>query len=99
MSISVKQHFTAFIEDVTKERQRQLQKWGNKCHGWFVWLSILSEEVGELNRAALRMISHEGDIDSIKEELIQVASVCGALYEQLKELENREVFLGKRGII
>lgn len=89
--MTTEQFLNDFMEEIYKERQKQELKWGSQHHGWFVWLSILSEEVGEVNRAALKMISREGDITSLKEEIIQVASVCGALYEQIKEIESKDM--------
>ena len=64
------------IQDIISERRRQDAKWGAQNHSDFVWLAILSEEVGEAAQAILkvndsaegvnvwRQIRHSGRIDS-----------------------------------
>jgi NTP pyrophosphatase (non-canonical NTP hydrolase) len=65
-----------FDEFVQKERERQDRKWGVQNHEPLKWLAILGEEVGEVNKAAL-----EGCYSDMREELVQVAAVCKAMYE------------------
>lgn len=64
------------LQAIAAERRRQDKKWGEQNHDRFKWLSILGEEVGEANRAAL-----EEHSDEYREELVQVAAVCVAAIE------------------
>lgn len=71
-----KKHKPRLIE-VSKEILRQDIKWGeNRHHHPFVWLTILGEEVGEINRAVLEMEFNAADSCNYREEIIQVAAVC-----------------------
>ena len=68
------------LEEVTVERVRQDQKWGEQNHDPFKWAAILGEEVGEVNRAVLEMHFNEDPemADDLRIELIQVAAVAVA---------------------
>jgi len=60
------------LDAVIFEHARQRQIWGDqsgKSH--LMWNAILGEEVGEVARAIL-----ESDRENLREELIQVATVC-----------------------
>ena len=60
---------------VQTERLAQDNKWGpDKAHKFGKWYLILAEEMGELAKAIL------GDGNWL-EELLQVAAVCQAIYE------------------
>lgn len=61
---------------VDNERMRQIAKFGDQHHSLDRWLSILGEEVGELCKA-----NNENDMKNALEELIQIAAVCKAIYE------------------
>ena len=62
---------------INAERARQLEKWGVQNHDFPLWSLILIEEVGEFAKAIL-----EGEnMSDIKNELIQIAAVCKAIYE------------------
>lgn len=58
---------------VSAEQNRQIELWGDqRDHDDTLWLTILTEEVGEVAKAIL-----EGDDPShICEELVQVAAVA-----------------------
>lgn len=43
----------AVLAEVAGERVRQNDRWGSQSHGPFVWLAVLTEEVGEVAQAAL----------------------------------------------
>lgn len=69
---------------VLLERQRQDQKWGEQNHAFPVWLAILSEEVGEMSQAFLKL-NFGGKTPerskNFREELVQVAAVALAMIE------------------
>lgn len=63
-----------FQKLMDKERIAQIKKWGIQEHTEAEWITILVEEVGELAQAILQK---KYTID----ELVQVATVCQAMYE------------------
>lgn len=66
---------------VLGERRRQDEKWGSQRHlPRDRWMTILTEEVGEVANAIL-----EDDVTNLKIELIQVAAVCIAFAEALED--------------
>ena len=69
---------------VALERKRQTEKWGEQNHDVFVWLSILSEEIGELAQAALHDKFGGRAAGTLKNELTQVAAVAVQWLEQLE---------------
>jgi NTP pyrophosphatase (non-canonical NTP hydrolase) len=72
------------LTEVSAERDRQELKWnGNvaSVRDRFRCIAILGEEVGEVARAAL-----EGDQDSYRHELIQVAAVAVAMVQGLSTM-------------
>lgn len=68
-------------ELINAERDRQDAKWGRDrdLHP-FLWLTILTEEVGEVARASLK-----GDTENLRDELVQVAAVAIAQLEAMKQ--------------
>lgn len=74
-------------DEVLLERQRQDEKWGEQNHHPMEWLTILGEEVGEANKAALEAhfkgYGAQGDWSNYRAELIQVAAVAVAMVECL----------------
>jgi NTP pyrophosphatase (non-canonical NTP hydrolase) len=68
--------FELIIQEVRKERIRQLDKWGDQKHPLAIWLTILAEEFGEVAKAIL-----EGNIAEVRTELIQVIAVGFAFLE------------------
>jgi hypothetical protein len=69
------------------ERRRQDDKWGKQQHPLPVWLTILTEEVGEL---AAAIMGHQFGNDDHPEldwrkEAIQVAAVALAMVESTPE--------------
>lgn len=65
------------FELIKKERERQDKKWGVNKHDSFVWLAIITEELGEVAQA---IFSSNGR--AIRDELVQVAAVAVAWLEQ-----------------
>lgn len=81
------------MQEVLEERKRQDSKWGEQNHEPSVWLSILTEEVGEASEAFLA--AHfmpnsaeprrgESNYQDMRKELIQVAAVAIAIVGSLE---------------
>ena len=68
----------AILDEVAKERWRQLQLWGEQFHEPDRWLAILMEEVGETAQA-----QNEQKRAEYRKEMIQVAAVAVAAIEAL----------------
>jgi len=64
------------IDKVLEERERQNSQWGQQNHTDFVWLAILSEEVGEVSQATLHDQFGGHASGTVEEELIQTAAVA-----------------------
>lgn len=71
---------------ISAERDAQDAKWGNQTHSMPVWSAILTEEVGEVAEAALRVhFDGEGaDLSHLREELVQVAAVAVHILEKIE---------------
>lgn len=71
----------SILSEIQTERKRQDAIWGKQNHADFIWLSILTEEIGEVAQAIL----HDGFGGSHKgmarKELIQAAAVAVAWLE------------------
>lgn len=64
--------FSPYIDELHKMMECQDEKWGpDRDHSMPLWLTILSEEFGEVGRAIL-----DKDLDNLKAELIDLASLC-----------------------
>jgi len=87
------------LNDVSKERGRQLTKFGVQDHPIADWFLILQEEVGEAAREACehvfrgRFPEHYADdperLHRLRKELIEVAAVAVAMVESLDRNELR----------
>jgi NTP pyrophosphatase (non-canonical NTP hydrolase) len=63
------------IGDVKDELRRQYDKFGMQEHGPFVWTSIIGEELGEVDEAALKARFGGGlTMEDYRRELIEVAA-------------------------
>lgn len=78
------------IYDINDERYRQDVKFGIQNHDPMTWCVILTEEVGEVSKAALELnfnskleVSCQQKIKQYREEMIQVAAVAMAAVECL----------------
>lgn len=71
--------------DISRERMRQDEKWGQQNHDPFVWLAILLEEVGEAGKAAI-----EHDAHGYRDEMVQVAAVARAVIESFDRNRERD---------
>ena len=73
-----------FEELVQVERQKQDEKWGQQDHHTFIWITILGEEFGELQKAVLENYFNDyyrKPTKTIENELIQVVAVAKAMWE------------------
>ncbi len=61
---------------IREERQRQNEKWGDQDHNDFVWLAILTEEVGELSEAILHDEFGGHAKGTAPKELLHIAAVA-----------------------
>lgn len=90
----------SIFSDIKQERLAQNIKWtpspyGVQIHNLFVWLGILTEEIGESHKAALDAVFTDclnvGDpqekfdslVDHMRVELVQSAAVIVALIERI----------------
>lgn len=79
------------IDDVISERARQDEKWGQQNHDPTVYMTILTEEIGESAKAAIEWwaAKEHSDItaahwlDELRGELVQAAAVAVAMIECL----------------
>ena len=65
------------LDAITAERVAQDEKWGEQNHSDYMWLAILTEEVGEVAQAMLE----EQGLERVREELVQAAAVIVAWLE------------------
>ena len=72
--------------DVLREQNRQLDKWGLQNHHPHQYLTILTEEVGEVAEAILKT-EGEGNTmtwDDVIKELVEVQAVAQSMIESIK---------------
>lgn len=72
-------HVEVFLSQTREARLAQLRKWGYQSHDIHKWLSILTEEVGELAKSSLENKGTASDQEQIETEAIQVAAVALAI--------------------
>lgn len=96
-AVDLAQIAVSVLNDVSKERGRQLAKFGIQDHPIADWFLILGEEVGEAQREAcehvfrLRFPEHYPDdperLHRLRKELVEVAAVAVAMVESLDRNE------------
>lgn len=72
------------LAEVVDERISQDEKWGEQNHDPVWWSAILTEEVGEVAQAALKLrfgADYEKRLAHYREECVQVAAVAVAMIE------------------
>lgn len=86
------------LGEVSFERQRQHGLWGAQDLDPIEWLSILSEEFGEVGREVVESHFKKRDVDpNYREELVQVAAVAVSAIESYdRSREGRGVAWGVR---
>ena len=77
------------LKEISLERNRQDEKWGEQNHNNFIWATILGEEYGEACQASFNewfdpATSPIAGTIRIREELIQVAAVAVAWIEAIE---------------
>lgn len=83
MTVKPSDSQACIIESLLLERVAQDAKWGpNRNLSPYVWLAILTEEVGEAAEAVL-----SEDYSNLREELVQVAAVAVMWLEALERME------------
>ena len=80
------------LDDIHRERNRQIVKHGIQRHDNGTWLMILGEEYGEVCQAMQTGMDwgKETDADNLYTELIHVAAVAAAIAEQVYEESHKE---------
>lgn len=74
----------AVLDEVANERAKQDRKWGVQTHPASTWLTILTEEVGELAQAILEAGAGDPkDLSDMRTEAIQSAAVAVAIVEAI----------------
>ena len=73
------------LSDIIIERKYQDQKWGEQNHLPTVWITIITEELGEAARQALESSLVRADLQKYRAELVQVAAVAFAAIEALDD--------------
>ncbi len=80
------------VEMVKSERLRQNDKWGFPQHNTpFEWISILTEEVGELAQAVNDAYFGEGSVEDrakVIDEAVHVSAVALSIVEHMQEEKN-----------
>jgi len=76
------------IFDILHERTLQDKKWGEQNHDDFTWLTVLSEEVGEVAKASLHDKFGGIEAGNVRNELVQVAAVALAWIECIDRRNN-----------
>jgi len=81
------------LNEIQKERFRQVARWGEEYHTPIEYVALLSEELGEVSRYAHELhwndkyysIEVKQHLKNLEKEAVQVAALCVALIEsQLK---------------
>lgn len=74
------------LNQISKERDRQDEKWGEQNHHPLMWFSIIGEEFGEMCQA-FNEYSFDNDpnhLEDMQREAVQVAACCVAMIECLE---------------
>jgi NTP pyrophosphatase (non-canonical NTP hydrolase) len=84
------------IQEIKAERARQDAKFGEQNHPAERWLTILGEEVGEVNRAAIDYWHDGKSLEAYRAELVQVAAVAIAMLQAHERSENARGMMAER---
>ena len=83
------------FEDITDEMERQDKKWGKQEHQMSIWMTILTEEHGEIAKAICDLYNSPNreekkkHFQQVKLELVQTIAVGMQWLNYLKENEYR----------
>ena len=64
------------LEDIMRESENQIEKWGNQEHTISQWMLFLTEELGELAEAIADFIFRNGQLSEIRTEAAQVSALA-----------------------
>lgn len=69
------------LNEVKRERERQIEKWGTQTHTPLEWYPRLGEEFGEVGKALAEGEIKEFDVANYREECIHTAAVALAMVQ------------------
>jgi NTP pyrophosphatase (non-canonical NTP hydrolase) len=75
------------FKEISRETDRQDEKFGEQNHSPFYWLAVLSEEAGEAAKAAL-----EKDWKHYRKEVVQIAAVTCQMIASFDRNKNELAF-------
>lgn len=75
-----------FLDVVRAERNRQFHKWGEQNHSPDKWLTILTEEVGELAEEIEKFEVSSESSRNLLDEAIQIAAVAVQMIEWFQQV-------------
>lgn len=70
--------------EISRERERQFEKWGEQDHDKNTWLAILMEEVGEAAQASLHDEFGGDHAGTFEEEMYHVVAVAVQILEEIQ---------------
>lgn len=78
-------HVSYALVSVLEERKKQDTKWGEQNHNPYIYLAILTEEIGELAQAILQTQfgGDKGGWKNVRKEAVHTAAVALAIIECL----------------
>lgn len=76
--------FNWIVNELEKENNRQLAKWGIQIHSAFEWLTYTTEELGSLAKAIGDYEYRNGSRKEVISEAIQVATLAIKIAEMFK---------------
>ena len=68
------------VKLIKKEWKNQDIKFPNQKHNIFKWLTIISEEIGELNKEVLELPLNHFNFFKVKNEIIQCITLLTRIY-------------------
>jgi hypothetical protein len=76
MKMTKAEAFKLLTDDIAHELAKSYVKHGDMPENMFEQIVIISEEVGEANKAVLHLHYEDGSIEDVRHELIQTAAMC-----------------------
>ena len=80
-----------YLNEITKERRYQEDKWGEQDHHPLMWFSIIGEEHGKMLRA-FNQYSFDNDMnhfDEMQRRAISTAASCVAMLECIDRMAEK----------
>lgn len=82
-------NFTWIWDQILKENQRQIEKWGIQVRSAFEWLTYTTEELGSLAKAINEHEYRKGSKEKVVSEAIQVATLALKIAEMYNYKEGK----------